>query len=174
MSRSKTFKSEIAISCPRGGALQIAASVGEDTRCCHGLMPFVGLTTKQRYAEVLGYELAHAVDVFQNAESLRVYQQLEREARDLEVGDINDANGDGLKQLESVEQLMRQIEKPAEAVTRTCRSRSGARPISVFSCATSKGSLLPITIGANSGAEHFGASVITPPQLKMAPTVGIV
>jgi hypothetical protein len=89
--------------------------VGEDARYCHGLIPFVGLSTKQRYAEVLGHELAHAVDVFQNAESLRVYQQLEREARDLKVGDVYDANGDRLRQLESVERLMRQIEKPAEA-----------------------------------------------------------
>jgi hypothetical protein len=89
--------------------------VGEDPRYCHGLIPFVGLGTKQRYAEVLGHELAHAVDVFQNAESLQLYQQLEREARDLDAGDVKDANCDRLKRLESVNQLMRQIEKPAEA-----------------------------------------------------------
>jgi hypothetical protein len=89
--------------------------VGEDARYSNGLMPFSGLGTKQRYAEVLGHELAHAVDVFQNAESLQLYQQLEREARDLDAGDVKDANCDRLKRLESVNQLMRQIERPAEA-----------------------------------------------------------
>ena len=88
--------------------------VGEDARYCHGLIPFVGLSTKQRYAEVLGHELAHAVDVSRTLSRCGCINA-PREARDLKVGDVYDANGDRLRQLESVERLMRQIEKPAEA-----------------------------------------------------------
>ena len=91
------------------------AYVGESTRYSNGLIPFSGLRTKHRYAEVLGHELAHAVAVFQDAGSLRLYEQLEKEAADLEPGDVNDADGDWIMRLESVKQLMRQIEKPAEA-----------------------------------------------------------
>lgn len=102
--------------------------VGEDACYSNGLMPFCGLGTKQRYAEVLGHELAHAVDFFQKAESLQLYQQLEREASDLDARAVNDANGDWLKRLESVKQLMRQIEKPAEAAElEIWRELQGAR-----------------------------------------------
>ncbi len=91
------------------------AYVGESTRYSNGLIPFSGLRTKHRYAEVLGHELAHAVAVFQDAGSLRLYEQLEKEAADLEAGDLIDAHRDWAVKLEGVKQLMRQIEKLAEA-----------------------------------------------------------
>ena len=91
------------------------AYVGESTRYSNGLIPFAGLRTKQRYAEVLGHELAHAATVFQCAESLRLYQQIEKEAADLDAGDVNETNRDWLMRLESVKRLMSQSEELAEA-----------------------------------------------------------
>lgn len=106
--------------------------VGESTRHANGWIPFAGLRTTQRYAEVLGHELAHAISVFQDPEALRLYQQLEKETKDLEIGDGNDASGDWPKRLESVEQLMRQIERPAEAAElEIWRELQGGRPLNM-------------------------------------------
>ena len=89
------------------------AYVGESARYSNGLIPFAGLRTIQRYAEVLGHELAHAVAVFQNPESLRLYQQIEKESNDTGVG--KDASTDPLARLENVRQLMHLSELPAQA-----------------------------------------------------------
>lgn len=91
------------------------AYVGESARYSNGLIPFAGLRTKQRYAEVLGHELAHAATVFQCTESLRRYQQIEKEAADLDASDVNETNRDWLMRLESVKRLMSQNETLAEA-----------------------------------------------------------
>ncbi len=88
--------------------------VGEDVRHANGLIPFAGLGTKKRYAEVLGHELAHAVAVFKSIEMLRLYQLLEKETADLDSGGPNAAEGDRLRCLERIEQLQRRIEEPAE------------------------------------------------------------
>ncbi len=91
------------------------AHVGENVRHHNGLIPFAGLDTKQRYAEVLGHELAHAVSVFQSAEMQRLYQQLEREASAFDATNLNEGDADVLACLERIRQLKLQIEEPAEA-----------------------------------------------------------
>ncbi len=89
--------------------------VGEDVRHANGLIPFAGLTTNERYAEVLGHELAHAVAVFRSIEMLRLYQQLEKEAAEMDSGVTSAADGNRLRCVERIEQLQRRIEEPAEA-----------------------------------------------------------
>ncbi len=89
--------------------------VGEDVRRANGLIPFAGLSANKRYAEVLGHELAHAVAVFRSVEMLGLYQQLEKEAADLDSVGPNAADGDRLRCLVRIEQLQRKIEEPAEA-----------------------------------------------------------
>jgi len=59
--------------------------------------------------------LAHAVADFQNTDSLRLYQQIEKDAAELDVGDGKAAQDELLVRLESLKRLMRQNEEPAEA-----------------------------------------------------------
>ncbi len=89
--------------------------VGEDVRRANGLIPFAGLSTNERYAEVLGHELAHAVAVFQSIEMLRLYEQLEKEMAELDEVGPSASDEDRLTYLEKIEQLQRKIEEPAEA-----------------------------------------------------------
>ncbi len=89
--------------------------VGEDVRRANGLIPFVGLSTNERYAEVLGHELAHAVAVFQSIEMLRLYQQLEKAVAELDQVGPNAPDGDRLRCLERIDELQHAIEEPAEA-----------------------------------------------------------
>ena len=91
------------------------AYAGESARYSNGLIPFAGLRTKQRYAEVLGHELSHAATVFQCVELVRLYQESEKEVADLDAGDVNETNRDWLMRLESVKRLMSQNETLAEA-----------------------------------------------------------
>ncbi len=89
--------------------------VGEDVRRANGLIPFTGLSTIERYAEVLGHELAHAVAVFQSIEILRLYQQLEKAMTELDEVGPNAPDSDRLVFLERIGELQRKIEEPAEA-----------------------------------------------------------
>jgi hypothetical protein len=52
------------------------AIVGPDVQCPDGLIPFEGLVKEERYAEVLGHELAHAADVLLNRELARQVEEL--------------------------------------------------------------------------------------------------
>ncbi len=75
----------------------------ELTRRADGFMPFEGLKKKERYAEVLGHELAHVVRLLTNPEYRGLY--LERQA-------LADA---GSKDIQFIRSLTSSIEKPAEA-----------------------------------------------------------
>jgi hypothetical protein len=79
------------------------AIASELTRRADGFIPFDGLKKKERYAEVLGHELAHVVRLITNPEYRGLY--LERQA-------LADA---GSKDIEFIRSLTSSIEKPAEA-----------------------------------------------------------
>ncbi len=89
--------------------------VGANRNYANGLMPFAGLNTKLRYAEVLGHELAHAVGAFQNSELWQLDLLLEQESADLDKCDLNHPNGDLLERIERIKRLQHQVEEPAEA-----------------------------------------------------------
>jgi hypothetical protein len=71
----------------------------------NGFIPFAGLGKKERYAEALGHELAHAVRFLMDAEYMGYYRQLER----LKGTRGSSPNG------ETIERLISLIEEPAEA-----------------------------------------------------------
>ena len=52
------------------------AYVGPCTKRPDGLIPFEGLGKEERYAEVLGHELAHAADILLNPERARLVEEL--------------------------------------------------------------------------------------------------
>ncbi len=52
------------------------AYVGPETRKPSGFVPFKGLGKQERYAEVLGHELAHAVHILTNLERVRLVEEL--------------------------------------------------------------------------------------------------
>ncbi len=78
------------------------AIASELTRRADGFIPFEGLKRKERYAEVLGHELAHVVQLT-NPEYRGLY--LERQA-------LADA---GSEDIQFIRSLTLSIEKPAEA-----------------------------------------------------------
>jgi hypothetical protein len=76
----------------------------ELTRRADGFIPFAGLRKKERYAEVLGHELAHVVQLLTNPDYRGLY--LERQG-------LADA---GSQDIQFIRSLTSSIEKPAEAV----------------------------------------------------------
>jgi hypothetical protein len=70
-----------------------------------GFIPFAGLGKKERYAEALGHELAHAVGFLLNTEYMEYYQEIDR---------LKGA-ADGGPKGEAIERLISLIEKPAES-----------------------------------------------------------
>jgi hypothetical protein len=90
--------------------------VGMSARRDGGWIPFWGLRANERYAEVLGHELAHAVRAFQDAEYMHLYQELEKEASQLNYGLHGlQNNAEVMARLDRIARLSKQIEGPAEA-----------------------------------------------------------
>jgi hypothetical protein len=80
-------------------------------------VPFTGLENKERYAEVLGHELAHAVKAFQDAGYLQLHLEMARETAGLRYGPGGLENAAGEEErLARIAQLSRMIEEPAEAM----------------------------------------------------------
>jgi hypothetical protein len=52
------------------------AYIGPETARPDGYIPFAGLNKIERYAEVLGHELAHAVDILSSLERVRYVQEI--------------------------------------------------------------------------------------------------
>jgi hypothetical protein len=59
------------------------AFVGSETRRPDGVIPFDGLYKEERYAEVLGHELAHAIDILPNLERARQVEELVEQTNEL-------------------------------------------------------------------------------------------
>jgi len=76
----------------------------ELTRRADGFIPFAGLKKKERYAEVLGHELAHVVRLVTDP----YYRGLYRERQALA--------DTGSKDIQAIGRLTRLIEQPAEAM----------------------------------------------------------
>ena len=79
------------------------AIASELSRRADGFIPFAGLKKKERYAEVLGHELAHVVRLLTNPDYRGLY--LERQA----LADT------GSQDIQVIGRLTSSIEKPAEA-----------------------------------------------------------
>lgn len=79
------------------------AVASELTRRADGFVPFAGLRKKERYAEVLGHELAHVVRLVTHPDYMRLYR--ERQA-------LADARS---QDYQAIGSLTSAIEEPAEA-----------------------------------------------------------
>jgi len=100
------------------------AYVGRETRRDDGLIPFLGLDREERYAEVLGHELAHAAHILTDLERARMIEEvvqqtnqmlLSRERRsrenrvDYELGRLLSERDDYLQKLESQAEAMEKV-----------------------------------------------------------------
>ncbi len=79
------------------------AIASDSTRRADGFIPFAGLGKKERYAEVLGHELAHVVQLLANPDYRHLYWQRQTLA------------DTGSKDIQVLRSLTRLIETPAEA-----------------------------------------------------------
>ena len=92
--------------------------LSKENRPTEGFIPFKGLGKIERYAEVLGHEMEHAVRVFENPHYAGMAAELEKQAR--EFGDFLRQNAKGkLHERESEERIARltslsdELERPA-------------------------------------------------------------
>ena len=94
-------------------------STGPAAARANGFIPLAGLGKRERYAEVLGHELAHAAWSFANPERARVAEALPREREQLSRR-VLAARGLGFddalqKDATRIERVSRELEEPAEA-----------------------------------------------------------
>ncbi len=82
-------------------------STGPGAARAHGFIPLAELGKKERYAEVLGHELAHAAWTFAEADRVRFAKPFSGEAEGLHEETRQDAR--------EVDRVSQQVEAPAEA-----------------------------------------------------------
>ena len=89
---------------------------GSAARRSDGWIPFEGLNANERFAEVLGHELAHAAKAFRDPEYWRSYLDLETESHGLVFGNggLTDDRGND-ERLVRIAALTQRIEEPARA-----------------------------------------------------------
>ncbi len=95
------------------------ALVGEGVRDPDGFVRFKGLRKKERYAEILGHELAHAVWTLGDQNHRRLLEELNAEAEGFETSRRRASHGTALNEqewqyLRRIQSLMNEIEGPAE------------------------------------------------------------
>jgi hypothetical protein len=96
------------------------ASVGREVARPDGFIPFKGLGKNERYAQVVGHELAHAALILEDANYAHQYQELDREAANFlllrQKSRIGDAYDQATEQvLSRLQSLTMEVEKPAQA-----------------------------------------------------------
>ena len=97
------------------------ACVGPAAARANGFIPFKGLTREERYAEVLGHELAHAVDILNDlTRARRVVEVIEQTneqflAQGRQYGYAN-LKPEMLERIIKRDQLLKELEEPVEAI----------------------------------------------------------
>jgi hypothetical protein len=92
-------------------------STGPDSARTGGFIPFKGLGKKERYAELLGHELAHAVWTLADPERARLVMPLQGENEQVMRQAVDKGPGDDElgKRVHELERLSRIMEETAEA-----------------------------------------------------------
>jgi hypothetical protein len=99
------------------------ASIGLAAARPNGFIPFKGLTREERYAEVLGHELAHAVHILSDLTRARMVEEMIEQTNDefllqsRRYGYAN-LNPEILQRIERRDLLLRELEEPAERMER--------------------------------------------------------
>jgi hypothetical protein len=96
------------------------AYVGPTTARSDGFIPFQGLGKEERYVEVLGHELAHAVDILSDLARARVVKEVVQETNELfllygrRYGYAN-IGSEMQRRIAIRDALLKELEEPAEA-----------------------------------------------------------
>jgi len=110
------------------------ASTGRAAKRANGFIPFEGLGQKERYAEVLGHELAHAVWSLADTERARLAQRLqgemERQMRMLLTARAQGLGAELQEHVGELDRLSRALEEPVEAAEMVIweELKAGQRP----------------------------------------------
>jgi len=108
------------------------AYVGRDTKRADGLIPFLGLEREERYAEVLGHELAHAVHILTNLERARMVEEVVQQTNEMLLSQNNPSNGQGVsldlkRRLSKRDAFLKELENQAEAMEKVVWTELTAR-----------------------------------------------
>ena len=100
------------------------AYVGSDTKRQDGLIPFLGLNREERYAEVLGHELAHAVHILTNLDRARKVEEDIQQTNQILLSQHRRFTGIGValdlkRRLSKRDAFLRELESQAEAMEKT-------------------------------------------------------
>ena len=100
------------------------AYVGRTTARSDGFIPFQGLDKDERYVEVLGHEIAHAVHILSNLARARVVKEVVQETNELFLSygrRYGYANiGSEMRERIAIrDALLKELEEPAEAAEMT-------------------------------------------------------
>src|SRR5215510_13643635 len=99
------------------------AYVGPDAEAPEGFIPFQGLSKEERYAEVLGHEMAHAIDILSDLERARMVKEVVQETNELflsygrQYGYAN-VGPEMQRRLSIRDALLKELEEPADAAER--------------------------------------------------------
>lgn len=101
------------------------AYVGPETRRPNGFVPFKGLHKEERYAEVLGHELAHTVHVLTNLERARKVEDLVQQTNQMLLARHDHRQKDQItaadlsRRLTKRDDLLKALEEQAEEMEKT-------------------------------------------------------
>jgi hypothetical protein len=111
------------------------AFIGESVARPDGLIPFKGLKKEERYAEVLGHELAHAVDILASLNKARKVEEMVEQTNELLLRQHSLRTGEKLspdlqQRLTIRDSLLRELENRAEAIEATVwRELTASQPL---------------------------------------------
>jgi hypothetical protein len=111
------------------------AYVGPDAARANGFIPFEGLAKEERYAEVLGHELAHAVHILTSLERAKMVEEMVEKTNEMLLSRRPQRKGYFLspelkRKLSQRDALLRELEKQAEAMEYVVwRELSAAKPV---------------------------------------------
>jgi hypothetical protein len=93
------------------------------TAGAEGFIPFEGLSKEERYAEVLGHEMAHAVHILSDPARARMVEEVVQETNELFLSygrqyGYADVGPEMRRRLSLRDALLKELEEPAEAAER--------------------------------------------------------
>lgn len=108
------------------------AYVGPGTRRQNGFVPFLGLEREERYAEVLGHELAHAAHILTNLERTRKVEDIVQQTNQILLSQHRRRPGMGLapelkRRLSKRDIFLKELEEQAEAMEKVVWEELAAR-----------------------------------------------